>query len=390
MPTPLSGPGIGLPLQANLYPSELYNAPYDLPGSRVALAPGDELPIQAGTWLINTGIYCTIEYLDPVTNTWSMGSNAAWVGGHVYVKSDGFNVRVANRLGCPVSAVVAAYGSGYVQASTTVVPTPGNSTWVPIVGGQLSLGTATIVSAGAGYGVAPLLFIPPPPPAATNPNGVGGIPAAGFLTIASGTVSGLSLTNPGAGYPSAPTPVILPNPSDPNINIGITQAAITFSLGGAGSITGALCTNPGAPLSNPNQITLTIAGAGTSASLIANVLQTVTAVSISGQGLGYGTLSALLTTVGGAPTTGSISNNPDALLLAWRPRPAQVGLSVAAVGTLSTQLGTIYDGGLFLTNTAPNYVIMTQPATGIATVTTPTLALTMGSRADIVSIQPAP
>lgn len=389
MPTPLSGPGLGLPLPQNLYPSELFNAPYDTPGSRVTLAAGDELPIPAGTWLVNTGMYCTLEYLDPQTGVWSMGSNAAWLGGHVYVKSDGFNVRVANRLGCPISAVVAAYGSAYVQASTTVVATPGNSTWVPIIGGQLSLGTASITSAGGGYGVAPLLFIPPPPPAATNPNGVGGIPATGYLTIASGTVSGMTLTNPGAGYPSAPTPVIVPNPTDPNINVGITQATISFSLGGSGSITGALCTNPGAPLSNPNQITLTIAGAGSSGSLVANVLQTVTAATVSGIGLGFGaSAAAMLSTTGGVPTTGSISNNPDALLLAWRPRQAQIGLTSNAGGTLTTQVGTIYDGGLFLTSTAPTAVLLSSY---LATPSTaPTIALTMGSRPDIVSIQPAP
>src|SRR5262245_38627984 len=132
MPTPLSGPGLGLPLPQYLYPSELANAPPDISSNRVCLAAGEELPIAAGTWLINTGMYLTLEFLDPVTGNWSMGSNAGWIGGHHYVKSDGFNVRVANRLGCPIGAVVAAYGSGYVQATTTIAVTPGNSTWVPI------------------------------------------------------------------------------------------------------------------------------------------------------------------------------------------------------------------------------------------------------------------
>lgn len=387
----ISAPGVGLALPQNLYPSELQNAPYDLPGNRVTLAPGDELPIRAGNWYISVGMYCSIEFLDPVTGMWSIGSAGGWTGPNMYVQSDGFNVRVANRTGCPIAAGINTYGTGYVQATTTVVATPGNSTWAPVVGGQVGGASVTVV--GGGYGVAPLVFIPPPPSAANNANGVGGVAATGYATIASGTVSGFTFTNPGAGYPTAPTPVVLPNPTDPNINVGITQATITFSLVGSGSITHVFNTNPGAPLSNPNQCTLTVAGAGSSASVVALSLQTVTTGSVTGagNGAGFGTISALVTTVGGTPPAGSVSNGPDALQLAWRPRPAQIGLTVTALGTISTQLGTIYDGGLFLTNSAPGYVIITNPFSGTGSiVAAPTLSLTMGGVRDIVTIQPAP
>lgn len=387
----IAGPGLGLPYPQSLYPSQLFNAPPDEPTNRVALAPGDTLPIPAGHWLVNMGQYCMLQFLDPVTGIWSMGPNAAWQGGHQFVISDGFNVRVANLTGCPLSASVAAYGSAYVQATTTIVATPGNSTWVPLVGGQLTVGS--FLARGAGYGVAPLVFIPPPPPASNNVNGVGGIPASAYAVISSGTVSTISFTNPGAGYPSTMTVVLVPSPTDPNLSAGITNASILFSLTGSGSLTGALCTNPGAPLSNPNQITLTVSGAGSSGSLSANVLQTVTAASVSGFGLGYGTVSALLTTVGGVPQAGSISNNPDGNGLAWRPRPAQVGLAVTgATGSLATQVGTIYDGGLFLTNAAPGFVIAQQPVTSgsLVSLTAGTIALTMGSRSDNVVLQPAP
>lgn len=391
MSQPLGGPGLGLPLPQNLYPSELGNAPYDTGSNVLGLAPGEAFVIPAGTWFVNTGMYCVIQFNDPILGTWNLSPNAAWNGGWQYVKSDGFNFRVANLLGCPIDATVSALGSAYVQATTTISVTPGNSTWLPIIGGALAVVGATLTSNGAGYGVAPLVLIPPPPPAANNSNGVGGIPAAGYCTIASGTVSGFTFTNQGAGYPSAPTPVIVPNPTDPNLSTGITAATLAFSLTGSGQLTGAICTNPGAPLSNPNQITLTISGAGSNGSLTANVLQTVTAASISGAGTGYGTISALLGTVGGVPTAGSIAASPNSLGLAWRPRPAQIGLTVTAAGTLGTQTGTIYDGGLFKTSAAPNFVIGTQ----LQTVTTlaivaPTLALTMGGRPDIVTLQPAP
>ena len=386
------GGNAGLPYPQSLYPSELYGAPPDCPTNRICLAAGDTLPIPAGDWLVNTGQYSALQYLDPVTNIWSMGANAAWAGGHQFVVSDGFNVRVANLLGCPLTATVEAYGTGtYVQSTTTISAVPGNSTWVPIIGGML--GGLSLIAPGAGYGVAPEVFIPAPPPASNNVNGVGGIPAAAYAVISSGTVSGVTFTNPGAGYPSGMTLVLVPSPTDPNLSAGITNATISFSLVRSGSLTGALCTNPGAPLANPNQFTLTVTGAGSSASLSGNVLQTVTAASVSGTGLGYGTLNALLTTVGGVPAAGSISLNPDGNGLAWRPRPAQIALATTgATGSLALQVGTIYDGGLFLTNAAPGFVLATNPVTSgsLVSQTGATIALTMGSRPDIVTLQPAP
>lgn len=385
----INGPGNGLPYPQGLYPSELYNSPPDAPTNRIALAPGDTLPIPAGDWFINLGQYNVLQFLDPVTGLWSLGPNAAWNGGHQFVVSDGFNVRVANLTGCPINSSITAYGSGYAQATTVITPTPGNSTWLPIVGGQLTVGS--FLARGAGYGVAPEVFIPAPPPSSTNSNGVGGIPASAYAVIANGTVSTISFTNPGAGYPSAVTCVLIPSPTDPNLSAGVTNATVLFSVTGSGSLTGAVCTNNGAPLANPNQFTLTVTGAGTGATVVGNVLQTVTNATVSTVGAGYGTTAALLTTVGGVPATGTIANNSDGLGLAWRPRPAQIGFSVAgATGSLGLQNGSIYDGGLFLTNTAPGFVIATQPLAGLSSVTVATIALSMGSRADNVTIQPAP
>lgn len=387
MAGPISGPGIGLPLPQNLYPSELNNAPYDSPANRLALAPGESWVVPRGDWLISLGFYLVLQYLDPVTNTWHISASESYNRGASYVRGDGFNIRVANLLGCPTGSVVAALGSAYVQASTTIVQTPGNGTWVPVVGGALAAVAQTTLTSGGGYAVAPIVLIPAPPGPTNNANGVGGVQATGYAVIASGTVSGVTLNNPGAGYPSVPVAVIVPSPFDPNLATGITQASVTFTLTGSGQIRAGLCTNSGAPLSNPNQITLTIAGAGSSGSLNAVVLQTVTAASVSGAGVGYGTIAALLTTVGGVPPQGSIAG-PSSLYLAWLPRPAQVGLTITATGTLGTQLGTIYDGGLFLTNAAPTAVIATQPIASGTITATATIALTMGSVPDIALAQP--
>jgi hypothetical protein len=189
------------------------------------------------------------------------------------------------------------------------------------------------------------------------------------------------------------TVVLQPCPTDPNLSTGITNCTAVFTVAGGGSLTGALCTNPGAPLSNPNQFTLTCTGAGTQASLTGNVLQTCTAATVATVGTGYGTVSALATSVGGIPAAGTITNNTDYLSLAWRPRPAQIGFSVAgATGSIGPQNGTIYDGGLFLTSAAPAFVFQTNPATGgsLSSVTQAYITFTMGSRPDVVTIQPAP
>lgn len=394
MPPFLSGPGLGLPLPQNLYPSELNNAPADTPTNQICLAPGDVFVVPAGDWYINPGQYSVIQFLDPITNTWRMVTPPGW-NGFLHISSDGFNIRVANLLGCPVSATITAPGNGsYVQATTTIAAVPGNSTWLPIVGGQLgtvATFSINIPNAGAGYGIAPIVLIAPPPPAANNANGVGGIPAAAYVGISSGTISGFTFTNPGAGYPSAPAVVVVPHPFDPNLATGITQASITVSLIGTGSICGVLCTNPGAPLATVANFTLTPSGAGSGATISANVLQTVTAATVTGQGIGYPVSgNALLTTVGGAGGTSSFTNSPDFLRINFRPRPAQIGATVTSGGTITTQVGQIYDGGLFLST--PTFV-MAPPITGsvaLTTQVTPTITFSMGGVSDIVWLQPAP
>ena len=417
MAGPLSGPGVGLQLPQSLYPSELGGAPYDFPSNYVALAAGDAIPVPRGDWLISLGSYCVLQFLDPVNAIWSVISTAAWDAGLQYLQSDGFSYRIANMTGCPVGGLVNAAGSAWVQASTTIAVTGGGgSTWQAIVGGQLSMTTATVVTAnaGAGYGVSPMVFFPAPPGPSVNSNGVGGVQATGFCVISSGTVSGFTFINNGAGYAAGTTYSLqcLPNPTDPNINTGITLATVVFSVTGAGSISGVLCTNPGAPLSTPNNITLTLSGAGSSGTVSPIMCQTVVAVSVTGTStITSATVSALVTSSGGYPQnagpapsiTGGNSLTPAYLLAGavsiggvggyglWnRVRPLQSMLSILGNATLAGQAGIIYDGGLFFG--VPNAVMVPQ-LSGAAAVFGSitggyTLALTMGSRPDYVLLQP--
>jgi hypothetical protein len=389
MPIPLAGPGQGLPLPQNLFPTQLFNAPSDISTNNLGLAPGDCFVLPAGDWLVSLGMYHVLQFLDPVTNTWAMSAGSAWNRGQILVTADGFTQRIANLTGCVVSASIINGGTSYVQATTTITAIGAFApnavpTLLPIVGGALALtGTFTIdvPTKGAGYGVAPLIMIPPPPPAVANANGVGGIQAAAIAVLGTGgSISSVSIINPGAGYPTAPVAVVVPSPFDPNLSVGITNASVLFSLTSAGVIMGALVTNTGGPLPNGSlgSVTLSIGGAGSSGSLTANVMQTVVSASISGAGAGFA--SAGGTTFGGAPIQGTITNGPKALLLEFEPRPANMTFPAASVATA----GVIYDGGLF--ESAPTTVML--PASGVATFAT--ILPVMGGRPDISVIQPAP
>ncbi len=395
MPGNLSGPGLGLGFPQNLYPSELLNAPQDASSNRLALAPGDSFVLPAGDWIIGLGMYCVLQFLDPVTNVWSMASGAAWNRGNILVSADGFTVRIANLTGCVISAAVVVGGTSYVQATTTItaIGTFGNGvapTILPIVGGAVGLtGTFTldVTTKGAGYGVAPIIMIPPPPPAQSNANGVGGIQASAIAVIGSGgSISSVSITNPGAGYPTAPVGVVVPSPFDPNLSVGITQASVVFSLTSAGVIMGALVTNNGAPLNNGSlaSITLSVGGAGASGSLTANVLQTVVSGTLTSAGTGYGTGGVGFVTYGGAPLQGSITNGPDSNFLSFMPRPANIAVTAASLSVGAP--AAIYDGGLFAS--APSISGLGVPVGGLGTVAG--LTVIMGSKPDIAIIQPGP
>lgn len=389
MPVPLAGPGQGLPLPQFNYPSQVLNAPQDISTNKLGLAPGDVFVIPAGDWYITLGMYLVLQFLDPVTNTWYTPAGMAWTRGLQFVTADGFTARIANLTGCVVSAAVINGGTSYVQATTTITAIGAFApnavpTLLPIVGGAIGLtGTFTVdvPTKGAGYGVPPIIMIPPPPPAQANANGVGGIPAQAIAVLGTGgSISSVSIINPGAGYPTAPTAVVVPSPFDPNLSVGITNASVTFSLTSSGVIMGALVTNNGGPLPNGSlgSVTLSIGGAGASGSLTANVLQTIITASVTGAGSGG---AAFGTTFGGAPLQGSITNGPDSLYLSFEPRPANIGLA----SVTANFLGAVYDGGLF--ESAPTAVVV--PGVG-ATSTIATVAFIMGSRPDIAVLQPAP
>ena len=361
----ISGPGIALPSPQALYPASLIGAPYVPATNLVALAPGEALTVPSGDWLYNLGKYLTLQAADPVTGVWLSFTGGATNNG--YMHSDGQNFRVANLTGCPIGAIVTAVGSGYVQASTTVTASAGGSTWQAIVGGALSL-TTSVTSAGSGYTIPPIVFIPAPP--------TPGVQAAGYATIAAGTVSAVSITQQGAGYLTTPSIALLPSPYDPNLG-SIVNATATVTTTGAGQITAVLCTNNGA--AQASAPTLTIAGVGTSATATATMLWTATTASVTSGGAGY-TTATEVTSIGGRPSATPVWTNPLIEAQILTPRPA--AMSVAVAGTSITSIATVYDGGLYAGT--PTTLVLTN---AVAT-TAATLVLTLGSTVDFAELQP--
>lgn len=383
----IAGPGQELPNPANLYPNNgatTGNSAQILGANNqntnmVSLASGQTLIIPAGDWIISLGAYSKYQFLDPVTTTWrTMGAGIS--GGLIQVSSDGVNHRVANLTNVPVAATVSNAGSAYVQATTSVNVTGSNSTWYAVVGGQgTSINTVvrtsptTVTLSGAGYGLAPYVFIPAP--STTNP----AIQATAIATISGTSVSSYTVINAGGGYSGTTVGVsVLPNPFDPNfINGTITsQAQAYLNIGLAGSIAGVLCLNSGTSVAGG--VTLTIAGAGSSAAATALIPKTVVSTSISVVGAGYGA-APMLQTSGGRNTVTAVNTNPAVDLTGFVPRHLRAALGIAST---SVSLVTVDEPGLFLT--APNSLVLAQDdPTTIAVV-----ALTLGGATDTVILQP--
>lgn len=376
MAQPLSGPGVGLPLPQNLYPSELFGLAYDSSNPYFGLEAGEALTIPAGDWYIGVGQYSILQYLDPQTGLWR--GVEATRDGVTFVKSDGFTTRIANLTGCPVGGVVTAAGSGYVAGSTTVTPSAGNSTWSAVVGGKLT--SPTVVTAGSGFTIPPLVFIPGPP--------VGGMQATAVAALTSGAVSSVTLVNAGGGYIGTTiTATILPSPFDPNLS-NCVAGSVTFTVGGAGTLAGVLCTNPGETLAAPNSLTLTVAGNGTGGTASPVVLQTVSSASVTTNGAGYpDSANLLLTSAGGRNTAADAVGNPTLSKTGFVPRPVNGVAATTSAGAIATANLTIYDGGLF--TAAPSPLILDSLGTTAPT-TVAVVSFTMGGVSDTVFLQPAP
>ena len=370
----LSGPGQNLPPPQPMYPAQLTNAPNIPATNTITLAPGQALPIPpspTGGWVVRPGAFVVIQFFDPVTLTWR-GFNTSR-GDPMRLASDGFNYRVANMTGCPVSAIVTTLGTAgsYFQSNTSVAPGVGNSTWQAIVGGAINptiTSTFNSATGGVGYGVAPLVFIPSPPPP--------GVAASAIAYLSTSSVVSIGVTNQGAGYPVAPPLLFLPNPTDPNYLSGTytTPAVATVGLEYAGRLTAVLCTNNGVPVST--MPSLAISGSGASAAATVVPMWTVASTTLTAGG---GNLTSGVVISGGGTAAGTpVMTNPATELNTAIPRQF-VGLA-GPTGTLASIAAT--DSGLFFGT--PTLVLAGTLATTVTSITP-----TMGSTPDTVIFQPS-
>jgi hypothetical protein len=374
----LGGQGIGLPPPQGLWYPLPINQAYQPQGSAFEVQAGDALYVPPGWWLVRTGSYTQIQWLDPVSGAWIPITS---IGPSYYIlNSDGANHRIINPTGLPVGALVTNVGSAYVQANTTVTANTGGSTWRAIVGGALTAITVgndpAGTAGGSNFTLPPIVDIPAPP--------AGGVQATATATVTSNAIASVTLINQGAGYLAAPTPVIRPNPFDVNIG-SITVPALTSTLGGAGQIAAILPVNPGAVQTGSamGSTTLTIAGSGSSATATPLFAMTITGVALSSSGgAGYsGTaaqIAALPSAVVGTP--GAIVNPAIANKL-FIPREALIASPVSG-GVVGAAI--ITDGGLYMV--APTPMVLSQAGTA-APGTATSATLTMGSASDTVFLQ---
>lgn len=350
MPNRFGGVGVTLPLN-------------QLGTNQQSLLPGQVFNVPPGFFNMSLGKALTPQVLDPVMNIWRpIGENGS---SYIQVDSDGNNYRIANQTGCAIGAVITNAGSGYTSAPA-VTASAGGSSWLAIVGGAVNT-TVVVNTPGSNYQYPPQVIIQAPP------NGC--IPATATAAISGGAVTGITITNQGAGYTTAPFVTLL---NDPRDTTG-SGASASVTLTGAQTVTGLLCTNHGtAQTSTP---TLTFSGGGGS-SAAATVLmdQAVASITVTGAGSGYTDGSKQITTTG----TGLTSLTPAYTNPATQQgllRPASAFIIPGGSTTFVAAGSVIVDPGHFFSSTGVQAVVTGAAGSG-ATVT-----LTFGGVTDTFWMQ---
>jgi len=321
----------------------------------------------AGWYMINTGLYTTVQQYDPITGVWRNIGNGDHQGGVRYIYSDGVNYRLANQTGAVVGALLTNGGSSYTSAPTVSAGTTG-SIWRAVVGGAVST-TVTVTNGGANYTYPPLVQFQAPP--------AGGVQATGYATLTNGAVSSVTVTNQGAGYASAPTIVFINDPRE-GVN-GVTtgyNAAATCTLTGAGTVTALLCLDhgQGGQTSVPSISFAGGGGSGAAATAIMNWSITAYAAGTAGAGLS-GSI-AEISAEDAFPTTAAAYTNPYTQSGLVKTRNANIKAPISSGGITATG-AVIYDGGVYTSSPTPLVI----PTASVVT-TAPVVTFTMGGQTD--------
>jgi hypothetical protein len=362
----------------------LLKAPYlsvvpQLGGSPIELASGETWVIgpEAGFYLVELSHNHSIQIKDPVSGIWlGIGSNMG--GGPSKdgiatarpIYSDGVNVRIANQTGCPVGALLTNAGSGYTSAPTVTAASSGGSIWKAIVGGAVST-TVSIPNAGQNYTYPPIVTFSAPPN--------GGLQATGYATLSAGTVSGITVTQQGAGYASPPTIGLQNDPREGSNGLAVGYGATAVaSLTGAATVTAILCVDHGSGgiTSLPS---LSFSGGGGS-SVAATIIMnwSITAANVTAAGAGFPASSAVeISGLDAFPTTASAYSNGKYQAGLVATRKASILVPTTSGGAITTgsppTTAVVYDGGCY--TSVPTPLVLSA---GGAVSGAPTITFTMG------------
>ena len=346
------------------------------PNNFIDLPPGQvQLLSPAGAYWVRCGLYTTIQQLDPISGIWRTVGGGVSGGGAELVMSDGVNYRVANQTGCAVGALLTTAGSSYTTAPT-VTASAGGSIWKAFVGGAVST-TVTISNAGTGYTYPPIVDFSAPAPGT-------GIQATGYATLSGSTVASIVVVDQGAGYVTAPTITIVPDPRE-GVN-GVSQgynATAVATLTGSGTITGVVCLDHGTALT----AVPTLSFSSGSAAATAIMCWSITAFAAGTPGAGLSGANAEITALDIPSTTAAAYLNPStqygtgnaAGTSNWglvRQRRASIVATVSA-GAVTTTTPRYLDGGIY--TTAPVAIVV---ANASVVTTAPVVTVTMGGLND--------
>jgi FtsP/CotA-like multicopper oxidase with cupredoxin domain len=164
-------------------------------------------------------------------------------------------------------------GSGYVTTPTVTVADSAGPGKGAKAGATLKIDKITVTNAGSGYVTAPLVTIGTLPDPVTNVVAPGsGATGAAFLKIV-----GAKQNARGAGYKAATTTVTIGAPDGwarygvDRPDLGLVRATATPVFGAGGSITGLTIVNPGAGYTVVPNVTIAGVGAGASYTLDAGI-----------------------------------------------------------------------------------------------------------------------
>ena len=320
----------------------------------------------AGYYIYSGSKYASLQRFDTASQQWRFSGDDTYASR--YVLFDGQTLRIANTTGCAVGAVVTTAGSGYT-AAPAVTASAGASTWQAIVGGAIST-LGVVAAAGSGYAYPPILWIESPP----QP----GLQAAGTVAISNGTISAITMVDQGAGYIYVPQAILVNDSRDTTGSGG----SIQLSLTGSGTVTGLVCTNHGSPITSGTVPALTFASGSAVATAVMD--WSISSVSITTAGTGYGNSAAVTATGAGGYVTASpayLGGIASVGMTRWRP--AVIDCTTSGAGAITAT--TTVDGGRYQGVPYPNIgggVVAAFPTAAAV------LALTMGGMNASIFLMP--